>query len=91
MRRRQLRIRRWFTLTVAFAALSFASSASAMVAAGDGGGGGYSQGAVAVDPTSGGFNWSYAVIAVGIAVGLAFVTAGILRMAGNRRLGGQPQ
>ena len=46
-----------------------------MVAAGDGGGGGYSQGAVAADPSSGGFNWSYAAIGAGIALGVAFVTA----------------
>ena len=92
MRRRQLRIRRWFTLAFALVALSLASSASAMVAVGDGGGGGYSQGAVAANPTSGGFNWSYAAIGAVIALGVALGTAGILRIAGSRRrLGGQPQ
>ena len=92
MRRRQLRIRRWFTLAFALVALTFASSASAMVAAGDGGGGGYSQKAVAANPSSGGFKWSDAAIGAGIALGVAFSTAGVLRLDGSRRrLGGQPQ
>ena len=90
MRRRQLRIRRWFTLAFALVALSLASSASAMVAVGDGGGGGYSQEPVAASPSSGGFDWSDAAIGAGIALGVALGTAGILRLASSRRrLAGQ--
>ena len=90
MRRRQLRIRRWFTLAFALVALSLASSASAMVAAGDGGGGGYSQAPVAASPSSGGFDWADAAIGVGIVLGVALGTAAIARLAGSRRrLAGQ--
>ena len=93
MRRRQLRIRRWFfTLAFAVVVLSFASSASAMVTVGDGGGSATTQAPVAATPGSDGFNWADAALGASIALGVALGTAGMLRVAGNRRrLAGQPR
>ena len=94
MRRRQLRIRRWFSFTLAFAlvVLTVASSASAMVTVSDGGGSATTQAPVAATPSSDGFNWADAALGASIALGVALGTAGMLRVAGNRRrLAGQPR
>ena len=93
MRRRQLRIRRWFSFTLAFAlvVLTVASSASAMVTVGDGGGSATTQAPVAATPSSNGFNWSDAAVGAGVALGVALGTAGILLVGSRRRLAGQPR
>lgn len=93
MRRKQLRIRRWFfTLAFAVVVLSFASSASAMVTVGDGGGSATRQAPVAATPSSGGFDWADAALGASVVLGVALGTAGMLRVAGNRRrLAGQPR
>ena len=86
MGRKHFRIRRWLALAAALVTLSLASSASAMVAA-DGGGGAaaYPQSPTVTTPTSGGFNWGDAAVGAGIALGVAFSGAGVLRITGSRR------
>jgi len=82
MRRRAFRIRKWFVLAVAVAALAFAPGAQAVLYAGD-------DGIVGAKPlvvtTGGGFDWADAAVGVGIGIGIALGCAGVVQLARNRR------
>lgn len=86
MRRRHLRMKRWIAALAVLAVLSFAASASAMPA--DLGAGGRAVNSPAAVPATGGsdgFNWWYAAVGVGAALGVAVAGTAIVQANGHRR------